>query len=144
MKREDRFLISHAPYAVEPQSLITVERPRMKHKDGQWTVDDTVPPFWSCEIRAAWFKRKSGVLMACMGTLHTIVVDKPTDYADFLTQYADGRYGGDCAARWDGTELWSPETDWDAMVERQKFLAQMLSNYPNIPDSYDGWWTFHA
>lgn len=80
MIREDRFLISKRPYAVDLSTL----RPG---RDGWW------------HISAAWFRRRGGVTYACVGDLYTIQRPAPASPVEFLARYTDGRYGGDCAGR---------------------------------------------
>jgi hypothetical protein len=93
-----------------------------------------------CEVTAVWFRRKSGVTAACTGRLWGHAPG-PVDAADFLAKWTDGRYGGDCAARWDGRTLWSllPE---DERARAKELLTAMLATYPAIPDGYSGWWHF--
>lgn len=121
MIREDRFLISRKPYAVDLSTL------RTEH--GWSTVD------------AAWFRRKQGVTVSCIGNLHTIQDPAPADAAEFLRRYDDGRYGGHCEGRWDGDGYWGNVT---LAVQEQHLavLRPMLANCPAIPPGYDGWWRF--
>ena len=100
MRREDKFVQSHAPYAVDLSSYRVGE----KHESGS---------AW-CRVDAVWFRRRrsgyyNGPLqtVACFGDVHTLL-DPPATAEAFLLAHTDGRYGGDCQARWDGTELWAP------------------------------------
>ena len=130
MIRETRFLISRKPYAVDLTSLRSDE-------DGFTYID------------AVWFRRKTRgygsskqtVTVACIGNLHTIQRPVPVDAVEFLTRYTDGRYGGDCHGRWDGTGYWGAEEP-DVVEQHLAILRPMLANYPALPDGYDGWWTF--
>lgn len=127
MIREDRFLISRKPYAVDLSSF------RIKFyeegKSGMASID------------AVWFRRRRGETVACIGTLHTWEREEPTSPTSFLEAYTDGRYGGDCTGRWDGESYWGNVT-----LEQQKqhlaILRPMLANFPALPDGYDGWWRF--
>jgi hypothetical protein len=129
MIREDKFLISRKPYAINLSSFRQSERD--PEKTWAWyTVD------------AVWFRGRKNEPVACIGTLRDIIDDpEPADAADFLSRFDDGRYGGDCHGRWDGDSYWGNVT----LAEQQRHLAilqPMLANYPAVPDGYDGWWTF--
>ncbi len=131
MKREDQFLISRKPYAINLASFRCSER--NSEKPWAWyTVD------------AVWFRGRKTEPVACIGDLHTIIDDPaPADAAEFLERYTDGRYGGDCHGRWDGASYWGNVT----LEQQQQHLAilrPMLANYPALPPGYDGWWTFHT
>lgn len=132
MIREDRFLISRKPYAVDLASLRVQERPR---QDGS--------SFYTGRINAVWFRRRNGVTVACIGSLWDHQDDKPTDGAAFLAAHDDGRYGGDCDGRWDGTSYWGNVT----LAEQERHLAvlrPMLANFPEAPAGYSAWWTFRT
>ncbi|MGW7617364.1 hypothetical protein ACWGLG_16160 [Streptomyces antimycoticus] len=129
MIREDKFLISRRPYAVDLSSIRRSERD--PDKTWAWYVVDAV-----------WFRGRKAEPVACIGTLRTIIDDPaPADARDFLERYTDGRYGGDCHGRWDGESYWG-----NVPLEQQErhlaVLRPMLANYPNLPDGYDGWWRF--
>lgn len=141
MIREEKFLISHAPYAVDLDSLDARETFGQKRVDGEW-VADPERPYYRCTIRAAWFRRKEGVLSAHLGTLWDSQDLRPAVGSAFLTGFTDGRYGGNCFARWGGGNLWAPESTWEQMKEYEEFLRPMLESYPNVPPGFDGWWTF--
>jgi hypothetical protein len=130
MIREDRFLISRKPYAVDLSSLHTQARPR---QDGS--------SFYTGRVDAVWFRRRSGVTVACIGTLWDHQDAEPADAVAFLTAHDDGRYGGDCDGRWNGTGYWGNVT---LTVQEQHLavLQPMLANYPAIPAGYNGWWQF--
>lgn len=134
MIRETRFLISRKPYAVDLNSL---RGTRMDTPGGR------NPYSYDGRIDAVWFRRRQGVTVACIGTLWDLQHPEPADATQFLRQHDDGRYGGDCHGRWDGESYWGNVT----LAEQEQHLAilrPMLANYPAIPDSYDGWWTFQA
>ncbi|MGW2010927.1 hypothetical protein [Streptomyces nigrescens] len=134
MIRDDRFLISRKPYAVD---LSTVSG--RQHERG-----DLIAFSGSADV--LWFRRQKGVTRACVGTLMLFshYLPAPLDLADphaILAADLDGRYGGDCHGRWDGTGYWGAEVP---EVQRQhlEILQPMLANYPAIPAGYSGWYTF--
>jgi hypothetical protein len=133
MIKDEKFVLSRRPYAVDLGSLSTSETTDSSNVYGS--------------VRAVWFRRRragySGPMrtVACMGELREYQ-PPPRDAQQFLEQYDDGRYGGDCKARWDGETLWAPEA---TEGQRQAFLAvlePMLKNYPALPEGFDGWWHF--
>lgn len=132
MNREDRFLISRKPYAVDLVSLrgARTDTPRGRH-----------PYYFDGRISAVWFRRKQGVTVACIGALWDLQHPEPTDGVEFLRQHDDGRYGGDCEGRWDGERYWGAQEP-EVMAQHLAILRPMLANYPAIPPGYDGWWTF--
>lgn len=131
MRRETRFLISRKPYAVDLDSLQV--RP--------YKVWNTDTERYSNTIAAVWFRRRSGLTYACVGTLTNATDTPPEDARDFLERHTDGRGGGDCHGRWDGARYWGAQEP--ATAEKHlALLRPMLDNYPAIPDGFDGWWTF--
>ena len=132
MIREDRFLISRKPFAVDLASLRTVEHTR---QDGSH--------YYSGRIDAAWYRRRKGITVACIGTLWDFQDEQPTDGRQFLEQHDDGRHGGDCSGRWDGDSYWGNVT-LDTQRQHLHVLRPMLANYPSLPPGYDGWWTFQG
>jgi hypothetical protein len=125
--REDRFLISRRPYAVDLSSL---------------TVDEPGPLGWCWgHVNAVWFRRKNGVTAACVGTMRNYQRPAPGDITEFLTEFTDGRYGGNCEGRWDGTGYWGAENP-ETIAAHLELLRPMLAAYPAIPAGYDGWWRF--
>jgi hypothetical protein len=132
MIRQDRFLISRRLYAVDLNSL------RGSRTD---TPNGRNPYSFDGQVDAVWFRRKQGVTAACVGPLWDLQHPEPADAVQFLTQHDDGRYGGDCHGRWDGTRYWGAQEP--EVVERHlALLRPMLAAYPALPASYDGWWRF--
>lgn len=137
MIREDRFLISRKPYAIDLTSLQVGEPTESCH-------------YWAM-VNAVWFRRHSKgygddrriITVACIGTLRNLQDDKPADARGFLAAYTDGRYGGDCQGRWDGENYWGAQKP-EVIEEHLAILRPMLANYPTLPDGYDGWWTFQV
>lgn len=132
MIRDTRFLISRKPYAVDLSSL------RGKSED---TPQGSNPYYFDGRIDAVWFRRKAGVTAACIGILWDLQYPEPADATQFLEQHADGRYGGRCEGRWDGTGYWGAE-DLDVQQQHLEILRPMLAGFPAIPDGYDGWYRF--
>lgn len=135
MRRTDRFLVSQRPYAVDLSSF-----------ELETNVRDGGRLSWYGEITAVWFRRRgkgSGrVTVACIGRLWDYQATDPGDVYGFLRQHDDGRYGGDCWGRWDGTGYWGVQ-DLTVMQEHLKILRPMLDQFPAVPPGFDGWWTFH-
>lgn len=121
MKREEKFVLSHRPYAVDLGSLT---RDKTYHR-----------------VVAAWFRRRKGVTAACLGYLGSFQSPIADGASQFLEHYDDGRYGGECEARWDGTGYWGYEQP-EIVADNLAFLRPMLANYPAVPDGFDGWWRF--
>lgn len=129
MRREDEFVMSHRPYAVDLTSL------RWNDIGGPGLVSH------QGRIDAAWFRRRSGVTVACVGTLWDFQNETTDDARDFLSRHDDGRYGGDCEGRWDGSRYWGAQVP-DTIAQHLALLRPMLAAYPGVPDGYDGWWRF--
>jgi hypothetical protein len=132
MIREDKFLISRKPYAIDLNSLrgTRTETPRGRNDY-----------YYAGRIDAVWFRRRKGVTVACIGELWDLQYPEPNTARQFLEQHKDGSLGGDCHGRWDGDSYWGNVT----LAEQQRHLTilqPMLANYPAVPDGYDGWWTF--
>jgi hypothetical protein len=127
MRHEEKFVMSHKPFAVVLASL------------HPWADDAGQAHGW-WQVQAVWFRRRYGVTVACVGNLHTIC-DAPRDAREFLTGYTDGRYGGHCDGRWDGTGYWGAENP-DTVASHLMLLRPMLENFPAVPAGFDGWWTF--
>ncbi|MFF9786354.1 hypothetical protein [Streptomyces nigrescens] len=137
MIRETQFLISRRPFAID---LSTVTAKQVKHG-----VSD---PYYnlSGQANALWIRRQGGLTRACLGTLALFrhYLPQPVNLDDphaILTADLDGRYGGDCHGRWDGTRYWGAQEP--ALMEQHlAILRPMLENHQNPPPGYDGWWTF--
>jgi hypothetical protein len=134
--RKDRFLISDKPFAID---LATVTADQ-QHNGHRWTLHGRAD--------ALWFRRQDGITRACIGTLGlwsqhlTGSVDLADPHA-ILRADLDGRYGGDCHGRWDGERYWGAQEP-EVMEQHLSVLRPMLANYPELPDGYDGWWTFRG
>jgi hypothetical protein len=133
---ETRFLISQKPYAID-LSTVTGEQEQRGDRD---TFN------FSGTCNALWFRRKDGITRACLGTLRlwSHFLSTPVDLADphaVLSADLDGRYGGDCHARWDGERYWGAQEP-HVQALHLTVLEPMLANYPAIPAGYDGWWRF--
>lgn len=122
MIREERFLISRRPYAVDLSSL-------------------AVDSYGKATVAAVWFRRRRGVTVACIGELWNFPRLTPKDAREFLVSHTDGRYGGDCHGRWDGTRYWGAQEPGVAAAHLS-LLRPMLDGYPSVPAGYDGWWRF--
>jgi hypothetical protein len=132
--REDRFLISRKPYAVDLSTLSGKQ-----HERGDRIA-------FSGSVNAVWFRRQGGVTRACIGSLKlwSHYLPAPLDLDDphaVLSADLDGRYGGNCQGRWDGIGYWGAE-DLDVQAQYLAILRPMLASYPVIPAAYDGWWRF--
>ena len=128
MRREQRFVLSHRPYAVALASY-SVEAGHAGTGSG-----------W-CRINAVWFRRRDGRTLACVGELRTTMRPIPRDAQDFLVNFTDGRYGGACKGRWDGNRYWGAQEP-DVIDQHLELLKPMLEGYPAAPAGWDGWWTF--
>jgi hypothetical protein len=125
MKREDRFVQSHAPYAVDLESLRVGPSSMPSH----------------CRVDAAWFRRRKGVTVAVIGFLWDFQPGPPGDVRQFLDRHNDGRYGGHALGRWNGEGYWGVE-DPKEVRSHLDVLIPMLHDYPAVPPGFDGWWTF--
>lgn len=130
MIREDRFVLSRGQYAVSLDSMRTYPS----------EVSSSVT---FC-FQAAWYRKKGGVLRACLGELRHYAQgagDAQLSTTGWLESFDDGRYGGDCEGRWDGSLYWGSE-DPEVMIGHLQFLKPMLESYPLIPEGYSAWWRF--
>jgi hypothetical protein len=132
--RDDQFRISYRPYAIN-LSTVTAEQ----HERGdRWAL--------SGDCHALWFRRQGRTTRACLGTLRLWAhyLPEPVDLTDphaILSADLDGRYGGNCHGRWDGTRYWGAQEPED-IEAHLAVLRPMLANYPQVPSGYDGWWRF--
>lgn len=134
MIRDNRFVISRKPYAIDLSTVTGSQQPR-----GDLHA-------FSGSANAVWYRRKDGVTRACIGTLMLFshYLPEPLDLEDpqaILSAKMDGRYGGDCHGRWDGTGYWGAERP-EVQERHLAILRAMLTDYPTTPAGYDGWWTF--
>ena len=124
MIRENEFRISRRPYAADLSSLRVRER---NGYQGRTCYPSTVT--------AVWFRRKSGVTTASIGELRESQDKPPADAAEFLRIHTDGRYGGDCHGRWDGSRYWGAQEP-AVIAQHLELLRPMLAGYPDIPPGY--------
>jgi len=134
VNREDRFLISRKPFAID-LATVTGEQ----HERGDLIA-------FSGSADALWFRRQAGVTRACLGSLMlwSHYLPEPLDLDDphaILSADLDGRYGGDCHGRWDGERYWGAQEP-DVQEQHLAILRSMLAKYPAVPPGHDGWWTF--
>ena len=130
MIREERFLVSRKPYAVDLDSL-------------RGTLDATgLNLVYRGYIDAVWFRSRKGATVACIGQLWDFQAAEPADATEFLARLIDGRSGGRCHGRWDGVSYRGEPARPDERDAHLAVLRPMLANYPNVPDGYDGWWWF--
>lgn len=130
MKREDKFVMSHRPYAVDLGSLTNTSDRRFV-------------------VSAVWFRRRRGELVACTGYLWDHQgpclarpdEQYPKDALDFLKRCDTGPYGGTTTGRWDGIGYWGEEVP-EIVQTHLEVLRPMLENFPAVPPCFDGWWTF--
>lgn len=147
MIRDEKFVISRNQYAVDLSSLRVTSRTGYRGRI-----------YYPASVRAVWFRRRrrggygpsgSVVTVACIGDLSTSQDIRPETAVEFLARYRDGRYGGNCHGRWDGSGYWGSE-DPEEMAEHLALLRPMLAAYeknpkaPKLPAGFDGWWRFDA
>lgn len=141
MIREEKFLISRKPFAVDLGTLHTESQ--TVHNEG--TAHER--HLYHGRIDAVWFRRKQGVTYACLGSLGLWSqnlrrrIENPEDPIQVLSADLDSRYGGTCYARWDGERYWGSQKPTEQALQLA-LLEPMLANYPAVPDGYDGWWRF--
>lgn len=130
MLREPKFVLSHRPYAIDPNGLRVLR-----------SFEGTRGTFHDCRLDAVWFRRHKGVTVACIGELWDSQQPQPATAAEFASQHDDGRYGGDCKGRWDGARYWGAQEP-DVAARHLEILRPMLENYPACPDGFEGWYVF--
>jgi hypothetical protein len=124
--RREKFTHSRAPYAVALDTF--------KVREAGTRPDGST--FYSVRVSAFWFRGRVSKPTANLGHLWD-VGDFPT--VEALLAGWDGRYGGACEARWDGTSLWGPDRPED-IARVLAALRPALEAYPAVPDGYDAWW----
>jgi hypothetical protein len=130
MIREAQFRISRNPYAVNLSTL-------------HGALDITgLTPVYRGTIDAVWYRRRKGGLIACMGQLWDFQSAQPVDAEQFLARLTDGRSGGRCHVRWNGTSYWADDEHRDTRDTHLAILQPMLADFPQTPAGYDGWWRF--
>jgi len=136
--RAPKLVVSRPMYAFDPEPI---KLPTERYPHGPWKS--------SAVFRAAWFRRKKGVLVASMGTYHPMVrnrADEPAEstYTAWVLAADDNRYGGYHEASWDGEALLGTgeRVTPEVAAQQVEFLAAMLAGYPEPPKEYDGWWAF--
>lgn len=137
MIKEPKFYISKGLYAVDLSGML-VRTQEVDVPHGRTRRSHRV------DVPAVWFRRRRGVTVACIGGLWAYMSDPaPADVHEALARMDDGRYGGGCEARWDGTGYWGSEipAERDRHLE---LLVPMLENYPAVPAGYDGWWRYET
>lgn len=141
MIREEKFLISRKPFAVDLGSLSSESQ--TVHNAGT----EYERHIYRGRIEAVWFRRKHGTTYACLGSLklwgHNLPrrIEDIEDPVKVLSADLDSGSGGDCHGRWDGDRYWGAQEP-DVIERHLELLRPMLANYPAVPDGYDGWWRF--
>jgi hypothetical protein len=136
MIREDQFLISRKPFAI---NLSTVTVNREQQQDAWWL---------SGHCEAVWYRRRNGTTYACLGTLrlwaHWLREEPDVSSPEaILRNRLDSRYGGDPDGRWDGENYWGSQKPFEQALHLT-LLEPMIADFPALPEGYDGWWTFRT
>lgn len=143
MRKLDKFQVSKAPYAIRHDTYLVREKwATYTQPDGSRARREGDTPYYTMTVEAVWFRRKSGILTAHYGHLRDSSRDRPADLLDWIENDWDGRYGGNCVARYQADGLWAPGATWQEMKQYEGVLRQMLDNFPESPVGYDGWWTY--
>lgn len=127
--RTERPAPSKTPYAILPSTFQPVPH-------GVGKVADAI-----------WMGRKRGKTTVSIGTLRFWWqkggCPTPDSTLEECKTKADSRYGGKCHARWDGEHLWvdpaHPLTP-EQQVIVSKMLDEHLTDFPSLPEGYDGWY----
>lgn len=123
-----KFRFSYRPYAID---LSSFEVAWEGERSSRVTFD------------AVWFRGPKTAPKACIGQLREYVsLAADHDPERVLLNMNDGRYGGECLGRWNGTGYWGADGDLDVQARHLEILRPMLENFPAIPRGFDGWWTF--
>lgn len=126
MIREERFVLSHNPYAVD-LSTFTPGRDEDGVQGGS-------------AIDAVWFRRQQGATVAYIGLLWGRQNPTPVDAAEFLARHGGEREGGYfCHGRWDGVR-YRGAREPEIAAAHLEILGPMLAAYPACPDDYEGWY----
>lgn len=135
MKREDRYVHSHRPYAVDLGSM------EIEHQPAQ---DGRSVEHWDVRFDAVWFRGRLSAPVAVAGHLWDYVRTEPRDERHALELLDDGRYGGSARVRWDGANLWAPQMPFAEAQEYLEILRPMLDAFPEHPgEPYaDGWYVY--
>lgn len=131
MIRRDRFTHSRYPYAIDPE---TFRFAWLSNRDDGTTI-------YYGRVDAVWFRGKVTSPTANIGHLWdymTVPAGTEPTLPGFLADW-DGRYGGQCVARWDGTTLWGPTLP-TVHTLALNMLSPILDAYPEIPAGHTGWW----
>jgi hypothetical protein len=126
--------MTKAPFAISGKRRYAVDL-------GSLVLEPSTSGLTHATIRAVWFRRKDRVTAACVGHLWNSFRTAPADAADFLARSTDGRYGGVCEGRWDGTRYWGTQEP-ETIEAHLQLLRPMLEWYPDLPDGFDGWWIY--
>lgn len=136
MKREEEFVISHDPFAIDMSTLAS------EPQESGSVI---------CRVSAVWFRKRKRVLQACAGSLRawfggstgsgTVPVNT-AEFAVFATR-RDNWASADCEARWDGRTFWAaPPMHPDLQRGYLELLEPMLAGFPAAPEEFDAWWRF--
>jgi hypothetical protein len=123
-----------APFAISGKRRYAVDL-------SSFVADPTDTGGSRCTIAAVWFRRKDRTTAACVGYLWDYLRPSPTDVAEFLRRTTDGRFGGTCEGRWDGTRYWGAQ-ELTIIESHLQLLRPMLASYPEIPEGFDGWYVY--
>lgn len=131
IRQRNKFSLSEFFYAIDFSA--------MKHGS------DTGNGCHFVSVPAIWFKRKNGWTAICSGTLSAFATPEKPIYTpdDFMKEH-DGRYGGATNYKWDGSEMWGSDNNWDGLVKAHDHLDPLLEAFENnqeIPQGYDGWFS---
>jgi hypothetical protein len=130
--------MTKTPFAISGKRRYAVDLASLKvETEASYPGSD----FRHATIRAVWFRRKDRVTAACLGYLRDYLHQPISDVADFLARSTDGRYGGMCEGRWDGTRYWGAQEP-ETIEAHLQLLRPMLDAYPEIPEGFDGWWVY--
>ena len=130
--------MTKAPFAISGKRRYAVDLSSLDVPDGP---SHPGSEYQHATVRAVWFRRKERVTAACVGYLRDYMRLPIPDVADFLARSTDGRYGGVCEGRWDGTRYWGAQEP-ETIEAHLELLRPMLEWYPDLPDGFDGWYVY--